>query len=154
MADTDHHPGLVRTSTLMRRLFKAPDLDSFINENAVHFQEQPLSSYLSELCQKTGAVRNQIILRSGIERSFGHQIFRGVRNPSRDIVLRLAFALGLNVEGTQRLLAAAQKSQLFPRIRRDAVLLYCLHNNLGITQTQTILEELKLPLLDGEAKDE
>ncbi len=154
MADTDHHSDPVRTSALMRRLFKAPDLDSFINENAGQFREQPLSSYLAELCQKTGAVRNRIILRSGIERSFGHQIFRGVRNPSRDIVLRLAFAFKLNVEDTQRLLAAAQKSQLFPRIRRDAVLLYCLHNGLDITEAQTILEELKLPLLDGEAKDE
>ena len=154
MADKEQHSDLVRTSTLMRRLFKAPDLDSFINENADHFHEQPLCAYLTDLCQKTGAVRNQVILRSGIERSFGHQIFRGARNPSRDIVLRLAFAFKLNVEDTQRLLAVAQRSQLFPRIRRDAVLLYCLHNGLDITQTQNILEELKLPLLDGEAKDE
>ena len=144
----------VRTSMLFRRLFKAPDLNSYIIENAVDLHDEGFCSYLDDLCAKTDQIRNQVIIRSGIDRSFGHQIFRGVRKPSRDVVIRLAFGFRLEVDETQRLLAAAQKSLLFPRIKRDAAILYCINKNADIIETQAVLEGLGLSLLKGEAKNE
>ncbi len=153
MHDNKQEAG-VRTSTLFRRLFAAPNLDTYITENLDNLRDSGLPAYLQELCDKTGEVRNQVIIRSGMERTFGHQIFRGVRKPSRDIVIRLAFGFRLGVEEAQRLLAAAQKSPLFPRIKRDAAVLYCLNHRCDVTEVQAMLEELGLRLLDGEAGNE
>jgi transcriptional regulator with XRE-family HTH domain len=154
MDNSNKKNSIIRTSTLFHRLFKAPSLDSYINENIDNMTEDSFSSYLAQLCEKKGEVRNQVIIRSGIERSFGHQIFRGVRNPSRDIVIRLAFGFGLDVDETQKLLTAAQKSPLFPRIKRDAAILYCINNYIGVTRVQTVLADLGLSLLEGEARNE
>ena len=59
----------------------------------------------------------QVIERSQIERTYGHQLFNGTRRPSRDKVLQLALGLGLSVDETQRLLRAAGKSPLYPRLK-------------------------------------
>ena len=59
-------------------------------------------------------------------------------------------ALDWTFDDAQRLLQAAQKSSLYPRIKRDAAVLYCLNHRLSIIETQDMLHELGLGLLGGE----
>jgi hypothetical protein len=142
----------INTSTLLRRLFKAVDLEKFIKGNANAISITPFHVYISELCRSTGQKPEQIIKRSSIERSYGHQLFNGTRKPSRDKVLQLAFGFGLGVEDTQKLLKLAQKSELYPKIKRDAAILYCRGNHMDVLETQDILQRLGLTLLGGEEK--
>lgn len=140
------------TSTLLRRLFKAPDLDTYVNDNADLLVPPKLCKYLAELCKACGELPGQIIQRADIDRTFGHQIFNGTRNPSRDKLIQLAFGFGLDAEGTQELLKIAQKNLLYPLIIRDAVILRCLNDQKSITQTQIILEQMGCTILGGVAK--
>ena len=59
----------VRTSTLLRRLFKAPNLDSFIEKNEKNIQIPPFYAYISELCQVMNQVPEWVIKQSSIERT-------------------------------------------------------------------------------------
>jgi transcriptional regulator with XRE-family HTH domain len=140
----------LRTSTLLRRLFRAPDLDTFIERNANDMAMPQLHAYISALCGASGQVRERIIKRAGIDRTYGHQIFNGTRKPSRDKVIQLAFGFGLDVDGTQELLKVAQRSPLYPRIKRDAAILYCLNHHKDMLETQSVLQALGQPLLGGE----
>ena len=140
----------VSTSTLFRKLFKAPNLEGFIENNAEDIGTPPFHTYISDLSQAMGLIPEQIIKNSSIERSYGHQLFNGTRKPSRDKVIQLAFGFKLDIEGTQKLLKIAQKSLLYPRIKRDAAIIYCLNNHLDIIETQNMLHELNLTLLGGE----
>jgi hypothetical protein len=142
----------IRTSTLLRRLFKAPNLEGFIKENATVMEIPQFHEYISELCQTMGQVPEQVIKQAFIERTYGHQIFNGTRKPSRDKVIQLAFGFGLDMDGAQGLLKAAQKSLLYPKIKRDAVILYCINNNKEMIETQSVLETLGLTLLGGEER--
>lgn len=90
-----------------------------------------------------------MIQRANIERGYGHQIFRGIREPSRDKVLQLAFGFGLNVPEAQRLLRAAEKSPLYPRLKRDAAILFCINRGESLVQMQLLLSELGLSPLGG-----
>lgn len=146
------HTKDIKTSTLLRRLFKAPDLKRFIQSNVDVISVTPFHIYISELCHAAGQVPGQIIKKAGIERTYGHQLFNGTRKPSRDKSLQLAFGLGLNVEETQKLLKLAQKSELYPKIKRDAVILYCLSHHMEALETQETLQRLGLTLLGGEEK--
>lgn len=139
----------VRTSTLLRRLFKASNLNSFIEENEYCLQTTPFHEYISRLCQKMGCIPEQIIKQTTIERTYGHQIFNGTRSPSRDKVIQLAFGFGLDVDGAQELLKVAHKTPLHPKIKRDAAVLYCISHHMSEMTTQNILLELKLTLLGG-----
>ncbi|MDD4297898.1 MAG: hypothetical protein PHC69_13240 [Ruminiclostridium sp.] len=135
------------TTAFFNRLLEAPDIEQFINENADEMRMQTFCEYITQLCNRFGEVPEHIIRRANIERSYGHQIFRGSRNPSRDTVLQLAFGFGIGVDGTQVLLNYAGKNALYPRVKRDAVLIYCLRNHFTIVETQRVLHEMGLPLL-------
>lgn len=139
----------IRTSTLFGRLFKTSSLEQFMKKNASEMQLQSFSEYIKELCKEQSEVPEHIIKRANIERSFGHQLFRGTRKPSRDTVLQLAFGFGADVDTAQELLKHARMSALYPRVKRDVVIIYCLHNHFTIVETQSVLNEMELPLIGG-----
>ena len=144
----------VRTSTLLQRLFQAPNLEGFIGDNADVMQVPSFHTYISELCQMMNQVPERVIKQSSIERTYGHQLFNGTRKPSRDKVIQLAFGFGLGVEGTQELLKIARKNPLYPRIKRDAAILYCLNHHLSVMEVQELLHDLQLTLLGGMEKND
>lgn len=148
-----HNVKKVRTSTLLDRLFKASNLEGFMEKNAEAIQIPTFDSYISELCKMMGLIPERVIKQACIERTYGHQIFNGTRKPSRDKVIQLAFGFGLDVDGTQKLLKMAQKNPLYPRIKRDAVILYCINHHIGVVEVQGILHDLQLTLLGGIEKN-
>lgn len=140
----------IGTSTLLRRLFKAHDLEKFIKSDIDGIETPQFHVYILDLCKAEGWVPEQIIKKAAIDRTYGHQLFNGTRNPSRDKVIQLAFGFGLDVDGAQKLLKVAQKSQLYPKIKRDAAILYCLNCRKDVLETQNVLQTLGMTLLGGE----
>ena len=142
----------ISTSELWARLFKAPSIGSYLEEHSG--SELPaFSDYISLLAEERDEKRETVITRAGIERSFGHRLFSGTRNPSRDTVLQLAFGFGLDCDGTQQLLKIAGASALHPKVKRDAVVAYCLHNGRTLMEAQELLYENGLPLLGGAKRE-
>ena len=139
----------VRTDTLMRRIFKADALDELLRQNAPNMQDEPFNACLAALCEQRALVPERVIRRAEIDRSYGHQLFNGTRQPSRDKALQLAFGLGLGVDETQRLLRAAGRSLLYPRLKRDAVLLFALSKQLSVIEVQALLNRCGLTPLGG-----
>lgn len=140
----------VNTNTLMRQLFKANDLDAYLQGNADYLQAPDFCTLLKRCCEQREMLPAQVIERSQIERTYGHQLFNGTRRPSRDKVIQLALGLGLNVNETQQLLRSAGKSQLYPRLKRDAVILYGVQKKLSILAVQESLTKYGLSLLGGQ----
>ena len=151
--DMNENTPKISTSRFFHLLFKAPDLEQFIKNNAGEMLLPSFCEYITQLCKKQGNVAERIIKRANIERSFGHQIFKGARNPSRDTVLQLAFGFEADVNMAQELLKHAGMSTLYPRIKRDTAIIYCLHHHFTVVETQRVLHEMGLPLLgNGEIK--
>lgn len=142
--------GEPRTSTLLRRLFKAADLRDFMDKNEAGLLVPGFGEYISQMCAAQGERKESVIKRASIERTYGHQLFNGTRKPSRDKTIQLAFGFGLDLNGTQKLLQVAEKSPLYPRIKRDAALIYCIDRRYGMTETQAMLYELGLRILGDE----
>ena len=143
----ERNPKKDKTTTLLRELLSTPDLNDFISDNADILQQLPFHAYITQICTAAGQVPEQAIKRAGIERTYGHQLFNGTRNPSRDKVLQLAFGLGLDFDGAQKLLRVAGMSSLYPKIERDAAIIHCLHHNKDVYETQAVLQGLGLTLL-------
>lgn len=140
------------TSALWTNLFQAPSVKTYFENNDEELGLPAFFEYIASLCHERSEVPERIIKRAGIERAFGHQIFRGARNPSRDTVLQLAFGFQADVEQAQLLLRHAGRCALYPRIKRDATICYCLKNGYSITETQQMLEYFKLPMIGREMK--
>jgi len=144
--------GRISTDELLALLFKERNLESFLQRNESAYLTVSFGEYLSAWCRQHNEVPEQVIRRANLEKSYGHQLFSGKRNPSRDTVLQLAFALQADLPQTQEMLRIARRSLLYPRIKRDAVLIYCLHNRISLLDAQIILQDLALPLLGGKEK--
>lgn len=142
------------TSTMLRRLMKTSDIKRFIDQNDGRMNAPSFTEYLAACCERAGMLPDHIIKRTDIDRTYGHQLFNGTRAPSRDKVLQLAFGFGFGVEETQKLLRAARKSELYPKLRRDAAIIFCLNKSKSLTETQIILDELGLPLLGGRKSED
>lgn len=140
------------TSKLWEQLIKATSAKQFIGQNESAIGLPAFCEHISALCKERNEVPERVIKKANIERSFGHAIFRGDRNPSRDTVLQLAFGFDADVELAQSLLWHAGHSPLYPRVPRDAAISYCLLNSTGIIEAQRILMELDLPLIGGRIK--
>jgi len=142
------------TSTLLNKLFKTSRLIHFMKNYDSEFEKTPFCEYIQRLCADRGLVPERVIKNCGIDRTYGHQLFSGFRQPSRDKVIQLAFGFALSVDETQELLRAAGKSLLYPKIKRDAAIMYCLKNRTGFVDAQETLQELSLPLIGREGRYE
>ena len=139
----------VNTEQLLSILFKESDPGHFFEQNESAFLTTSFSEYLNLWCKRNHKVPEHIILKANLDKSYGHQLFSGKRNPSRDTVLQLSFAMGVDYNQAQEMLRISGKSQLYPRIKRDAAIIYCLNNHKSLTDVQILLDELKLPLIGG-----
>ncbi len=146
--------GILSTSTLLKRLFKTASIMRFLNHFDREMENVSFDTYITELCIRKNVIPEHVILNGGIERTYGHQLFSGRRKPSRDKVIQLAFGFELTYNETQTLLKAARKSQLYPKIKRDAAVIFALKRKVGIVEFQNMLHDLKLPLLGKEGKFE
>ena len=135
------------TEELMNVLMEERSLSGILHSNDTEIGLPTFSEYLEKLRKVKGESAEKIILRGNIEKSYGHQIFRGTRKPSRDTVLKLAFGFEMDVEDAQKMLRTAGMSMLYPRVMRDAVIIYSLHNHISVVDTEIILQQLSLPLL-------
>ncbi len=142
----------VTTQELWNRLFQSASAEKYLELNDEACDIPSFSEYISSLCETRGVKAETVIKRGDIETSFGHRLFSGARNPSRDTVLQIAFGFGMNIDETQQLLKVANAASLHPRIKRDAVIAYGLHNHKSIMEVQQILYENDLPLI-GRNKD-
>ena len=142
----------INTDELMTMLYQANSLGQFLQQEESTFQLPTFAEYLTKWCKDHHEIPEQVIQRANLEKSFGHQLFSGKRNPSRDTVLQLAFAMNADVAQTQEMLRIAGKSTLYPRIKRDTVIIYCLHNHISLSDTGIILYDLGLPLLGGKTR--
>lgn len=98
--------------------------------NAPTFTQQ-----LAELMARQGMNAAQLSEAALLSKSFTYQLCSGERQPSRDIVLRLALVMNLSLDEAQSLLRTAQRGALYPRVIRDAILIFALKNHLGIQAT-------------------
>lgn len=143
----------VSTDELLELVFKTKTLNKVFETGEKNFNLPSFSEYVSKLALDKGEVVEHIIKRSNIERTYGHKIFSGTRKPSRDTVIQLAFGFKLSVNETQELLRVARKSALYPRVKRDIVIIYCLYNNYSFEKAQMYLNELDLPIIGKGSND-
>lgn len=127
------------TSKLLRRLRSPGSGMALLHRNS---SDPTCRQALRELLERTGVSAAAWMASTNISRSYGYQILRGERVPGRDVLLRTALALGLSLEETQRLLAVSGCGTLYPRVRRDAAVIFALNQHLTLLDTEELLASL------------
>ena len=128
------------TEELLDELLSSPDPAKFAKKHRIG--EPSLADCLNGLLDEKGLERIDVVRAAGINETFGYQIFTGQRNPSRNKVLQIAFAMSLSLKEASRLLQAAGANDLYCKRRRDAIIAFCLSKGCSLYQTNEELYRL------------
>lgn len=116
---------------------------------------QPMQSIAQLILPHLGDMSYETLgTLAGTSRANVYKLMDGRSHPEQDVLLRIAFTLGMNVEETQALLKSAHRSQLTSAIPRDVCLLYGLMNGLSLVEMDQVLEEKGMRPLWPQPKNE
>lgn len=124
-----------KTDDLRQELMESEDLDRFLSENRDCFQAEDCGALLQRLFENTGFSKAELARRSGMSAVYLYQVFSGRRRPSRDRMLCLCFGMDCSLETAQELLKRGAFSPLYPKNRRDAIILFSLSKGLSLQET-------------------
>lgn len=133
------------TEDMLAELLEAPDPARFIRKADVG--QRDLSGYLNQLLEERSLKRAAVVRAAGINETFGYQIFTGARRASRDNLLKIAFALGLSLRETNRLLKAGGANELYCKNRRDAIIIFSISHGYSLQKTEEELYRFDEPTI-------
>ncbi len=136
------------TKQIIEELYECDDLKKYMEENGENFVSREFHEYIDRIMKREKMSKTKLIKRTNIEKSYIYQILNGRRNPSRDKIIRIALAMELELDETQKLLTIGNKSILYPKRRRDAALICCIKNKYTLTKTQEFLYDLGYDVLE------
>ena len=122
------------TGELSNELMASADIQSYLKNNDKEFIQENLAVHLTELFRAKSISKADLARRSEMSEVYLHQIFSGRRIPTRDRVLCLCFGLSATLEETQMLLKHSGHAQLYPRIKRDSIILFGLKKQLTLRE--------------------
>ncbi len=132
----------LQTRELINALKETKHIDEFLQDHESELSQVELHTYLYELTDRAGLTIPQLMDKASIAKSLAYQIFNGQRMPNRNLIIRIALTLKLDLEVTQRLLRIAKKGELYPRVQRDAAIIFCIQHGYSMIDTNELLENL------------
>lgn len=112
------------TEDLLARLLASETPKEYLDCDVTFDRE--LRDYLFELLDDRGMKRADVVRASGVNVTVVYDIFAGKSLPGRDRAIMLAFGLKCSLRETQRLLRLAGVAELWPKVRRDAIVIWCI----------------------------
>lgn len=122
------------TDNLNQELMAESDIDSYIKKNQPFFADRSITDLLTELYSHQEISKAELARRAGMSEVYLHQLFSGRRKPSRDKLLCLCIGMELSLEETQQLLKETAYVQLYPRIKREAIICHGIAHHTPLSE--------------------
>ena len=131
--------GSKSTDDLRQELMTQSSIDSYIKENRPYFADRSVTELLTVLFRKKSMSKAELARQAAMSEVYLHQVFSGRRKPSRDRLLCICIGMGATLEDTQRLLEQATYAQLYPRIKREAILCHGIVHHTPLSEINETL---------------
>jgi len=122
-----------------------------------HFKEgEPtFSGYIDGLLAQKHLKRQDVIIRANLSQKYGYKLLSGeTHTTNRDKILRICFSMGMTLKETQRALKLYGMNELYPKAKRDVVLIVALGQKVfEIDQVNEMLKKEGMePLYDADSE--
>lgn len=122
------------TGDLYQELMSDGNIDSYLKDNTPFFTNKSITDLLSALFERKSVTKANLARKAGMSEVYLHQVFSGRRRPSRDRLLCLCIGLDATLDETQNLLKQTVYAQLYPKRKRDAIIIYGIVHNKDLNQ--------------------
>ncbi|MQN00864.1 MAG: hypothetical protein DUD27_01380 [Lachnospiraceae bacterium] len=109
-------------------------MDKFLNENGSDMKGSPkdFSDYFKGLVKEHDKTLSEVFIEADISERYGYKLISGEkRTRQRDVILRLCYAAGFDLDETQKALRLYELPELYVRIPRDALLMSLFNDRVG-----------------------
>lgn len=131
-----------RTNDLMEELSgQDTDLDRYFEENPTSFINVDIKEFWKKAVDTSSKTKSDIINKADMSYCYFYDVINGRKIPSKDKIIRIALAMNLSLDDCQEALRISGKSALYPRIKRDSILIYAINKGYSIYQTNDLLAE-------------
>ena len=120
------------TEDLLERLLASESPEAYLSQGVT--MERTVAEYMGQLLERRGGTKADVIRASGLTQTHCYDVFSGKTRPGRDAAVMLAFGLGCDLTETQRLLRLAGASELWPKSRRDAIIIWCIEQGCSLDE--------------------
>lgn len=138
----------VNTEFLNEKLLESTDIKNFLENNTENFRMDSFHHFLYDLIEKSGRKNSEIFSHANLSESYGYQLLNGTRQPSRDKIIQLAIGFPLTINETNIMLKLAEKSQLYVKNKRDAIIIFALNTKLSMVELNALLFEEGCEILE------
>ena len=135
------------TQELLTLMKQSETLSDYLDEGADDMITADLPTALNERIKKSGKMASEVFRLAAIEKTYGYAILAGKRSPGRNKLLALIFGLSLPPSDAQELLKTTGYPPLYPKLTRDAVILFCLEKGSSLSDVNEILYDMGLELI-------
>lgn len=140
------------TEELLTDLKECDDIANYIKENRNDMQQHYFLDYFEDMLKKYQKTMGDLEKEVELGRSTLYAIKKGERNGTQDAILKIGFAIGLELDEMQRFLKLSHNHELYVRNKRDSVIIYGIHHHMNIYEVDEMLIEYKeKPLLKESA---
>lgn len=136
------------TNDLFSELNNIISIKKFTEDNSAELSYPDALEYFLQLLSIRKISKSDLIKKSGLERTYAYHILSGKKSFSRDKIIIFSIVANFSLSEVQNLLKYAKEAALYPRDRRDSIIIYALNNKLSLMETNEILENNKLSLLE------
>lgn len=130
------------TDELLKELSETNNITDYISNNEINFADFSLSEYLKKLLDEKQLTKAEVIRKSELSEIYAYQILSGLKSPTRNKVLCLAFGMGLNVAETQQLLKSCNIPFLYAKHKRDSIIIFALNKRLSVVEANELLYDI------------
>lgn len=131
-----------RTNDLMEELSgQDTDLDRYFEENPTSLINVDIKEFWKKAVDTSSKTKSDIINKADMSYCYFYDVINGRKIPSKDKIIRIALAMNLSLDDCQEALRISGKSALYPRIKRDSILIYAINKGYSIYQTNDLLAE-------------
>lgn len=127
------------TDELLLNLKRSKDIEQYFMANGEELLQEGLGDYLYQLLEKIEVSATQAAQRSLLSKSQVYNILNNQTKPSRAFVIQLSFGIRATLEQTQQMLRLSGNQRLYPRVKRDAILIFALDNKLSLEDAHELL---------------
>ena len=116
-------------------------IDEYLKGNGESFVYDKIKDFWETAIEKSGYSKSNIINKSDVSYCYFYDVINGRKIPGRDKIIRLILTMHLSVDECQEALRISGRSALYPRIRRDAIILFAISNGYSIYQLSELLAD-------------
>lgn len=135
------------TTELLSELTSPTPLAEYIADNRAVFLNGGLSESLLQIIREKNLKKSAVLKRAEINEIYGYQIFSGTRRPSRDKLISVCIGMFLSLDETQTILKSNGYPVLYPKIKRDSIIIKCISSEKSVFETNGVLFEYGQELL-------